>query len=119
MECTFLLSEDKAVWSPLSSAELLLGSPWAMSWAESNWGGKGRVFLWAADVLKLPGSKPSSENTFPYLLAAFSYLSHSPHPAFLSPSFLRLLDDKQLQAGLPLHWYCSHCTRARLPLIFG
>lgn len=90
MEYTFFFLEDEAVWSPLSSAELVLGSPWAMSWPECNWGGKGRVFLWAADVLKLRDSKPSSETTFPYLLAAFSYLSHSPHPAFLSPSFLHL-----------------------------
>lgn len=118
MEYSFFLSEDTTVWSPLSSAELLLGSPWATSWVESNRGRKGHVLLWAADVLKLPGSKPS-DNVFPYLLAADSYLSCSPHPAFPSPSFSHLLDDEQLQAGLPSHWGCSHCARARLPLIFG
>lgn len=70
----YFLPESEAVWSPMSSAELLLGSLWAMFWAESKWGENSHVFLWAADLLKLPAWKPS-ENTVPYLFTAFSCLA--------------------------------------------
>jgi len=88
-------------WSSSESLVLCRAAAWQpVSWAESNWAGRRLVFLWAADVLKLPDSKPS-EITFAYLLVAFFYLPCSPCPASLSPLVLHLCDDKQLQAGLP------------------
>lgn len=49
---------------PLDLCRAAAWQPWAVSQAESSQGGKGPVFLWAADILKLAGSKPLSENRF-------------------------------------------------------